>query len=277
MSDGILLEQSEGDIAVLVSFTWGSTTTRYSDQAYEIEHGGETWQPMPLLEAKFDKAITGTAEAEEVAVFADKTISPVEDLLLPYKHAPVKVTVYELDLVQDHSIIVFRGSVSRALVKRSKPAVAEIKCHSPKFRLKVIPGIQCVSRCTHPFGNNHDSPCDLTLGDKTWDAVIVATGVDDNPNRITVSWPGGEPTHSNNYWSNGQVVVDGARIKIKAWLGTNDFLLKHPIRDIFEGETVSMVAGCDKTKPNCIYWDNIEKFGATGIAMPDYQPNYGSE
>lgn len=273
-----LFEQTENLVAICVRFAWGSNEVYYCDQKNSIEVESITFLPAPELEARFTKPINGSVQAEEAEVKIHRTRSPINNASLPYAHAPITVSVWEADLNANQLHLWFKGKAGPLSPEKNKPGLMSLTAVSPLLKLKANIGIQCVSRCRNPFGNRHDSPCGVPLSDKTHEATITAIGVDDNPCKITVDFGGGTPSPDFMlYWSNGEINIDGRAVKIRSTLDGLTFVLKRPLHPSLVGADCLMIAGCNRTFPNCEFWQNKHRFMGKGLLMPDYHPNYEIE
>lgn len=77
---------------------------------------------------------------------------------------------------------------------------------------------------------------------------------------------------------NGSVIVDGMALTIRDWHAadpTRLVLMEQPPK-WWIGKNASLFPGCDFSRERCGQWNNLNRWGGSGILMPDVNPTYES-
>lgn len=271
------LDTSQGLICLLVKFEQGSSTWYYARYEKDLTVNAQVYTSMPQLSMSMDRPLGIDVEPESVTLSCSISVSPVDVLIQPYPLGDVKVTLYEVEPGNDASLReIFYGSVAKATLRPSgRDGVARLQILGIKARLNVVLGFPATSTCPWVFG---DFNCTYPKRDNDISATISALNVSDIQTRIRLTFSG-SPDLSNDQYRRGYIEVDGTRITIRESLdnGSNpnpvsDFDLAEVPPPSWDGATCTVVLGCDKSIGHCRHWDNEDRFGGCGYAMPDRNP-----
>ncbi len=197
-------------------------------------------------------------------------------------HASTTVTITEIikgdaeDITASTNIFtVFQGlCVSGRRNVRGRKDIIEIKALPLKARLKSVSlGVPCNHQCAHRLG---DAGCkvNMAVSNRTQTPTIT----DISGAKVTVS---SIPTGlGDRFFQRGYMLFEGLPIGIHDWRdeGNGDrlefFMNRQPPAN-WDGEQVTIFAGCDKTQETCNgRFANLENFWGLGFAIPAYHPNY---
>jgi len=260
------------DYTVLVEFSWGNTPTvaRYARWEDDIVTGGDTFTSHPELDVEIPEQQGGFDE-EAAKITTRTTISPLDELVTGHPHAPVTVTIYQYNVTDDAAVILFKGKISRVTKNPSgRPSLVRVEAINVKSQVKGVSlGISANTTCSWRFG---DAQCQFNVAGEQVTATVDA-GSGGTMTLQTSGHSPGSPDFSDARWRRGYVELDGNRIMIRESTGSGDFKLATTIPPSWEGETVTLVPGCDKNISTCRdVWDNEEHFGGFGIAIPARNP-----
>jgi len=157
----------------------------------------------------------------------------------------------------------FRGRVTRVTRNYQNPERVLIEVLTIKQRIDMPLGIPANPQCAWVFGGRQ---CRVVV--PTSEGTV--DGIDGKTITIT-----GLDAVSDRTWHRGYVQRNGLRILIREWVsGTAFELVREPPAD-WDGEDVTVFAGCDKSIETCrARWDNEANFGGFGYAIPAYSPNW---
>lgn len=250
----------DAPFAVLVTFSWGSPKkeAKYIRWSDEITVGSDTFIPVTSLSAKPDQAFEGGTNPDQIEIKIPTRLPPVNSLILPYKHAVVKVTVEEISPGTGSSRkILFFGTVDKARL-RARRKLVTLKCSSLRSKLGIVKlGMQCLTRCPSNYGEGY---CKADKASQTLQGAVASgdsSGIDGSPTRCRISLAD-SPNIANSRFAHGYLEHDDLRIDIRqvADEGTNPdpsakVDLEYIMPPSWEGQTISIVPGCDGDIESC--------------------------
>lgn len=275
-----LHQSSATPYAPMLTFSWGvENVARYIRWTENVTLDGQEFVSAPELGVVFDKPLNAGVDDSPLTITIKGNRQPADTLALPYHHAPVRVIIEEVDpLRPDTRREVFFGKVSSCESSlRSNTLFCKLTVEGIKARLTHLLGLQALSTCIWPFGDENNSPCKVTLADKRVTGTIDARYVDGNPVRILAAFSEDYPDYDNFRWAGGYVSVDGNKIKIRESRGSGVFDLRSAIPPSWVGEEAIFTPGCDKTVAACRYWENEHRFMGFGIGMPGANPVFSQK
>lgn len=280
-----LLVRPATPYAPLVTFRWGSTPNyrKYARWTSDVDAYPDTFISAPEMEISFDKPLNVGSEDAPATISIRADREPMDTLSLPFPHAPVHVKIEEINpLDPDTRREIYFGRVGMCDASlRGGHLTCKLTIEGIKTRLTHIVGLQALSSCIWPFGDESSSPCKVPLESKRITATITQRQVGGNPVRIQTDLdpydlPDPYTDLSNLRWSNGYADLDGNRIKIRASLGNGQFDLRSVPPPSWEGQAIILTPGCDKSVANCRYWNNESRFMGFGIGMPGANPIFSA-
>jgi hypothetical protein len=286
MPGGILVSvtASNSQFTALVEFTWGdASVARYARWPEDLVIEGDTFAALPALGIRQDKANNAGTDEDEFSITMPMRLPPADKLALPFKHAPVKVKIYESFLGETPTKrCLFSGKVGLVRVAPSSASpFVRMQIRSAKARLNVLTlGAPATSTCLNTFGQGK---CLYDLEANKIGITVESVQTDGVPNRIEVSMVG-SPTVTNDLFRRGYILIDGLSIGVRKALedGTNpDPTHTLELREIvpphwFE-QTGFLYPGCDKSIEACRTRGQEARFLAPGFAMPEYNPAFSDD
>lgn len=197
-------------------------------------------------------------------------------------HAPTTVTVTEIlkgDAEQitasTNIFTAFKGlCVSARRNFRGRRELVQIQALPLKARLKSVAlGLPCNHQCANRLG---DAGCkvDLLLSNRTLSAEI--TSIDGAEVTIDTMLTG----LGDRFFQRGYMTFQGLPIGIQDWRDELNgdrlkFFMNRKPPEHWLNETVSIIAGCDKTQETCDgRYGNLVNFLGAGFSIPPYHPNF---
>ncbi len=252
----------------LITFTWGSgSTARYCRWTENLTLGSETFLATPLLELQMGKQHGGAADVP-VEVLLPQSLPPLDAILLWGAHAPVTVTIEELDPAAPATRrALFAGRVVQVTGNAGgRSGIAQVQVSGRKADLEVALGIVCSGNCPWIFGDGHTCGKSLTSLTITGEATAI------EKNRITIA---GLTNPSANYWLNGYVSRNGLNLRVRKDPGSGVLWLDLVPPAEWLHQSVTATPGCDGTPDTCLNrWNNLANFAGVGLKMPDYHPQF---
>jgi uncharacterized protein len=262
---------------ILVAFNHGTdanTQELYTDWQQDVL--GHKSTPKMALDIPDN---TATFDKRELRVllplddFTDRASSGVP-------HSPIFLSVTEVTQGlfpgdQNTQRVLFRGRVMRTIRNfQGRNNLVAFFALTAKSRLDVPMGLPCNHHCVwNVFGRG----CGLDVND--FDENGQIDSVDGQEVTVTTA---AVTSKTGTYWRRGYMERGGLRIPIRDWSDADPtkFQMARRVPDdwISAGAiSIHFVPGCDKTIETCrARYDNEEKFGGAGYAIPPYQPNFES-
>lgn len=270
------MRQSELDTAparlyaTLLTFRWEDQIRRYAAFVERVtrstsDWGGLTtvWTAVPAMKIEFSKQHGGVEDAP-VTIFMPADLDPATGLISGVPFADVDVLIEEMEPGNDDTLRpIFYGRVTEATYNPSgMQSTARLKVSGLKTALDVPCGAAITNTCIWLFG---DASCQVDVDALKVSATVNA--IDGSVVTLSVAGP------SAGYYHRGWIERDGSRIMIREYTTGNDYTLVRPPPSSWNGQTVTLVPGCDKTKEVCENrWSNLERFGGAGLGIPGYNP-----
>lgn len=276
MTQTNLETKSANPYATLLLFEWGDANeARYTRWTSDISYGGNTYLSEPSIKIETEKPLGGTVEDNPVTIQMTFARSPLDTLILPYRHAKVEVTVAEIVPGDNTTYRVrFKGQVHRAVVRPGGVAgIVRLEVAGPKASLSVLSGMKALTTCQWAFGS---CECGYPVEDADETATISALNVDGLANRITIT-PDGAPDLSNDRYARGQIIVDGLALTIRKSFEDGTFDMRDAIPPYWADQACVLRIGCKKTIEACRFWDRESQFSGVGYALPARHPLIESE
>jgi hypothetical protein len=270
----------------LLELSYGAsagTSARFTTRAAAVTYEGDTYAALPKLAVVELPANTGVLEEGtlklEVPVDAHALFAA---LVSGEKHSPVYATLRQVnEPLQDDGgadevlVLCLMWRVGKATKNPTKKrGVVRLEATGPKAHLADALGMPALYQCAWQL---FDQGCGLeTLSDNTGTLTAI-DGTDNKKVTITgvsVTVPGATPGKT---FHRGYVERDGMRLEIRDWSSgaSTTFHLERKPPAAWVGQTVTVVAGCDKAIETCRgRFANEERFQGCGYAMPDRQPNF---
>ena len=261
-------------LTVLVTFSYGPSTTRYCRWTSDLVYNGDTYTAAPSMEVRLDR-VQGGLDDDPLYILARSDIAPLNTLARPFRHSRVTVRVAEAVPGEDgtyHEIWFGRvAEVTRNPDKRI--GLVRLKIAGIRARLNPADGLspgltmRALSTCGWKFG---DKNCKVNVPALESAHTITEIRTDGLVNRLTLS--GTLPQIAARY-RRGSVRVNGLTLTIRDSMAGNKINLDNAIPPEWLSATCALRPGCQKTLDACrTTWTNESEFGGFGYSMPDYNP-----
>ncbi len=270
-----ILGDVEKESVLLVTFQYGDTPTyvRYTDWAEDVVHPltGETFYSMVEMEVKLGKMTGILKEPITSLKLLPNTFTLGMSIAEP--HPDVYISVDELTQDPDETIqkvmYLFNGRVRRTVrSKGGKSKTVYLECENVKARFDVALGLVAGNHCVWILGRKGCDPSGTSIAIDTLTETGLVDSIDGTEITIT-----GVPAKAARYWHRGYILFNNLPLLIREWVSGDNFLLALPAPSVWDGQTVTLYPGCDKTIETCrAKWNNEEHFCGAGYAMPPYHP-----
>jgi hypothetical protein len=290
---GILRRKTKSTVS-LVTFSWGSELSdevRYCDIEEPFAFKGKSYQPNPRMELTIPKK-SGTLAEERASIMLPFVEGAFEDFASDGRpFAPTRVSVLEvlltkssrvtLDSTDDPSVVhLFNGYLATSIRNPAgHPGQVRFEALSGKSRFRSVKGGILVSaQCTNIFGGvgcglDLSEQADPTHGKLTLYEDVELTSFSGTSVVLTQVSVGTDLTGKvADFWNDGYWEYRGLRLKIRHWLGGNDFVLLNQPRSDLVGRVGTLVPGCSRFLTRCQFWGNESRFMGVGIGIPAYNP-----
>lgn len=269
---------------LLAEFSWGeSNVARYCRWNSDLVVDGQTFSAEPLFNFRQTKAADGGTSDTEGEIFLPKTRQPLANGVRPYRHAAVRVKVYEYVPSEglNSKRLLFVGKLGKLTSRRQAQGSlirAVVKGIKAELNIRRV-GVQCTSTCQHIFG---DSDCGFDLAGNTLSGSVSGLQVDGLNTRIALDFSG-SPTINNSRFARGVVRVDGLSITIRQIVSVTPGSDPTAVVDLkdapppeWSGETAALVPGCRLRLSDCqdLFRDRESQFLGLGYAMLPYNPSF---
>lgn len=207
----------------------------------------------------------------------------------PYPHAPVTVTVQEVEpsLGESTLLTIFKGYVVKYEDRGTGDvSVCKLQVEGVKKSITDMGALACYSTCAWKFGS---TPCGFGLEAAKVTGTVTSMNIGGLSNRIQVTLDTSVDLNPDR-WRRGYVQRadgEGASIMIRDFLSsagmvaTLDLAANPPYSNVtgentWESQAVTVVPGCNKSLRVCRIHGREESFGGSGAAMPGYNPSFTS-
>jgi hypothetical protein len=281
MSEAIDLSTKE--TYQLVSFVHAGGAAYYTDWTSDVPFGGNTYISTPDLEVKppandglFGEQTCNVAIPLVTGDTNNDTFAARVSNGQP--HAKIDCTVTEVmkSITPGPSQNVntlFVGAVHIVSSNhRQRQDKVMLRCLPIKSRVATVAmGLPCYHLCANNLG---DASCKVVLsGAKAAPAVIDSI----DGREVTIATNATIEAQADRFYHRGFLKFEGLNIGIQDWRSAEPlkfFLVRQP-PEHWDGETVTVVAGCDKSIETCrSRFSNEANFLGLGYAMPSYHPNF---
>lgn len=258
--------QAASQYAIIACISWGdSSEVRLARWADDITVDEIVYSSEPTLEVDLGLQHAGLND-KPTYLKVRSDIEPFATAINGYAHAPINVTIYQLDPADPDNTArrLFEGQISE-ITKNSGGVKGLVKCKIPskKAMLDISLGLFTTPSCQWRFGD--PNTCRKTRPEFT--ATVVSTS---DPNNVSLEISGGS---LDSTYRRGWVEVDGLRVMIRAVRSSTLVELVRVPPPRWVGESIRFVAGCDKQLSTCRdEWDNEANYMAPGYTIPPYNP-----
>lgn len=242
----------------------GSLYSAFCGHISYLAADGYDFAPAPEIDYSKIAATTATLDESEsiISVIPAEAETFAGMLYDKLPFVDVEVLIYEIELDDSfavtNSYCIWRGLLYQ-LRRWLNSRVIDVRCREIKYYYDKTAGVICTEQCSAAYFG--DKICGKTVGsttgviDSITGSVVVLTAV---------------PTGTDWIYHNGYMEYGGIQIKIAYWESGDTFnLVAVPPAD-WEGKTVTIYQGCDKTITSCRCWDNEDRFFGLGFSMVDY-------
>lgn len=275
---------SAAQFAILLVFTYGATPTvkrwaRYTDDiAIASGQFAGTYEAMlDDTEAAVETSInygqqSGGTTDDPVEIACPSFIVPVNHLVAPYEWAETTVDVLECDPDSPTSTLrhIYRGVVSQGIRNaEGRRGLARLMMSGPRALWKDVRlGLAMGHQCSHP--GLGEGLCGYNLESNKQTGTITGMNIDGDPRRITASLSGAN--YSNDWFSNGKIVVDGLAIRIRSVdeAETGTFNLARLPPPTWQSASHEAFPGCDLTIEQCRLFNQESNY--RGLGGASYNP-----
>jgi hypothetical protein len=281
MSDAIDLSTKE--TYQLVSFVHAGGAAYYTDWTSDVTFGANLYISTPDIEVKlptndglFGENVCSVAIPLVTGNSANDTFAGRISNGQP--HAQTEVTVSEIlrPTTPGPSQTVntlFVGAVTIVSSNyRQRRDKVQVKCMPIKSRVATVAmGIPCHHLCGNNLG---DASCKVVLtGAKSTPAIIASI----DGREVTINTNATIQAQGDRFYHRGYLKFQNLFIGIQDWRSATPLvfnLVRQPPAH-WVGQTILVVAGCDKSIETCrARFSNEANFLGLGFAMPSYHPNF---
>jgi len=268
----------------LVKFTHGGPTSpeAFTNLDSDYSFGGVDYESTPSMEIQLpendgilqDNPLTITLPvSEDPAAFQNRYTSG----------EPFAVTTVEVIEIQRSEnaegtltvSTVFKGECGEYVRNaEGEPGLCRIEALPLKARIKEVAlGLPCNHQCVNILGGPV-CKVDMSVASRTLNVLIT----DIDGSKVTVS---AIPTGlGDRFYQRGDMTLEGLTISIHDWrdeINGNrlEFFMRRKPPEDWDGRTVVLRSGCDKTIETCrARYSNEANFLGIGFAIPPYHPNF---
>jgi uncharacterized phage protein (TIGR02218 family) len=255
--------------ANLVTFFYDVGGNRYVTANRQLidDNTGQAFNPEPAMKIDLKKQ-GGGAEDTEVTILMPPQ-APLNNMLLGYPFPPVKVVIEELDLRNTATRrILFVGWIKTVVAnKNGKADQCEVTVAGLKSQLRGVLGIPACNTCAWQFG---DKSCKIDLNPLKVNTTITAI----NGSIVTIA----NASFASPYFFRGYVTCKNVSLMVRQQQTAQNLLLVEVPPANWLNQSCVVTPGCDKTPTDCrVKWNNIQRFGGFGIAIPRHHPIYETQ
>ena len=246
-------------VAPLVIFAWGdASVARYIRWEEDVTANSVTFTAAPELDLSCDKQHGGVKDSPWSVSL--KPRSPLVNMVRIWPHAPVRVTIGEVDPFDVTTYReLFYGTITRTKKKRGL-VTADVVGHKANFTFPL--GVIVDVTCSHIFGG---PGCGVDVAAEQETGTIDAIA----GNIVTIN---DVANLDSTRWHRGDARLDGLSIMIMSSTATT-LKLSRPPPPEWNGAAVLLTPGCDKSLNICRgIWQNESRFLGLGIALPNFHP-----
>ena len=229
---------------------------------------GGVYLSSPAMDLTQLPSKSGAATAPEGRI--DNIItspSVLANIAAGYPYNQIKVTVSEAELDDTLSVtatqVHFNGLVYQSENKLVSGHI-NLVIKDWKYYLDIPGGIPCTENCfVKYFG---DALCQAAV----LSYPVVPSLIDGYSTTIVSA-----PAVVDWFFNKGYFELNGTSIKVKYWESGNVFITSEAMPSSWLGQTITLVAGCDKRLETCRdIHNNEEHFSGWGYSMVDYNPQF---
>lgn len=268
----------------LVGFVYGGGTAYYTDWTSDVPYNGNLYISTPDMEVKlptndglFGEQPCNVSIPLVTGVSANDTFASRISNGQP--HATIDCTVQEilkstLPGPSQNVNTTFQGQVHDVNRNyRGRRDKVKMTCLPIKARLASIAnGIPCHHLCSNNLG---DASCKINLAVSNRSVSAVIASIDGR--EVTMAANGLLAGSPDRFFHRGYIKFENLYIGIQDWRSATSLvfnMVRQPPAH-WDGETVLVVAGCDKSIEVCrARFSNEGNFLGLGYAMPSYHPNF---
>jgi hypothetical protein len=251
-------------LAPWVIFAWGhhaSHRALYCRWDCDLTmNGGDPYAACPELAIDSGQMQGGTDDVPfTVTLRTDRY--PIYRLLRPYAHAPVTVTVGEVDPYNPDGTYrpVLSGQIRQSTLRGAR--LVDLTCVGARERMGYPLGLPCLTTCAHHF-------CDPGCGKDVTPLVQSATITAVSGLKVYAALT----RPRLDYFTAGEVYLDGLSLTIAKDGNATYVRVTKPPPPEWVGQSANFIPGCLKTLTACQQWNNESRYLAVGINMPSANP-----
>jgi len=282
MSEAIDLSTKE--TYQLVSFVHAGGAAYYTDWTSDVSFGGNDYISTPDMEVKLP-VNDGLFGENECRISIPLVMGDTDNDTFASRvsngqpHARINCTVREIlkPTIPGPSQTVNTLFVGAVHIVSSNPRQRQdkvmLRCLPIKARVATVSmGIPCYHLCGNNLG---DASCkvNLSTGQRTVAAVVESI----DGREVTMETNGLLSASPDRFFHRGYIKFENLFIAIQDWRSATPLvfnMVRQPPAH-WDGATVSVVAGCDKSVETCrARFSNEANFLGMGFAMPSYHPNF---
>lgn len=246
----------------------------YTDHSADLTYGGNTYSSAPEIDFSGVADLSIGMDSDECEVKnipIDQTLTANIFNKYRYNEVGVKIFSWELDdtgAITGTTWTLWKGKLYsvKSLITRE---VIHIKSRNDKYYCDVPGGLLCIERCVVAY-----------FGDSLCGVTVTNTNVTINSITGTLVTLDSAVSGTDKLYRSGSLSYQGLEIKVADWRSSQGDLLymeTSPPSD-WEGETVVLSSGCDRTLDMCRNVHNNEaNMLPLGYAMVDYNTYYEEE
>lgn len=231
-----------------------------------LTYGGYSFAPAPEIDYSKIAPVTAALDNSSscritnIPAGAGSLIGDIYDRV-PY--SKVEVVIYAFEVNSSFAVtaahMIYRGLLYRAQ-SSMLARYANLEAREDKYYFDKTAGVVCTEQCGAAYFGDKVCGKAITTVSKVVDSISGSS--------LTLT---SAPAGANYLYCNGYVEYDGVRIKISYWQSGAVLNLISPAPASWDGKTISVVAGCDRTLSTCknVHNNEANYFGC-GYSMVDY-------
>jgi hypothetical protein len=257
--------RARGRLRELYHFWRGVEDWRYTSYRTRLAFHGELWEPLPITRSEIEVGSEDRPGVVDVTVPTSSGIGTV--LQAGSAPTPISLRIYQFHqgIVDDYAII-FNGEVQAADIEGETCVIQAVPLQA-RMSMVLPRGLYQRERCTW---NTYDP---LTCGKST--AGFLHTGAVTAINGLQVAVAGAAAFNADPaFFALGVMMKGEWKAPIQSQ-SEDSMALDFMIPGLIVGDTVTILAGDDRTKETCLTkYDNIERYMAFS-QMPIQSPFEG--
>lgn len=249
-----------GNVAEVYEITFLTTTYYYTNLDYDFTFAGNNYKATTLKRSNIIRKKNDFAGELDLTLPADNEVA---NIFKSTVSSPVFIVAYTIDKddVAEEKTLLYTGYINNADFNEQ---TAKLTCNTSEFLANnTILRYKYTTLC----GNDlYSSKCGLSKA--AYEDTSTITDVQNGGTTLLVN---DIHTNPNEWYTNGYLEFNGQRATIISQIGTT-LKLYHPLKSIAIGDTVKIVAGCDRSSGVCKNkFNNFDNFFGFEY-VPDRNP-----